>query len=268
MPTPGELSVDTTQYDLARKRALQQNNAQLQSQKDALARRAAQTGGGVKGALIKQENIAANAGADRLANANEGINAQQSIEKQRVNEINTGRAYQTSERLGGQEFSRGERLGGQDFSAGQAAIQRRYLTGERESAQKFSHGERRGSEANARGMQVTGLNWQGKQANIQRDWQGSQADIERAQRYDMFAQQLQFSQDQFAHEQVVDQWNKDLADRIQGFNEKPGMLESIFSKPSFGGGSYGGGGGDRWNPSNWASGGWSPGGGTGTGSWM
>ncbi len=52
---PGMVQANTEQFDVARRRAGQQEDANLQAQKDALARRAAQTGGGVSGALIKQE---------------------------------------------------------------------------------------------------------------------------------------------------------------------------------------------------------------------
>ncbi len=268
---PGMLTVDNSQFDLARKRAQQQSDATVQGQRDALARRAAQTGGGVSGALVKQEQMAEQAGGERVANANEGINAQQMQEGSRINEINTGRQYQTSEREAGQGFASGEALKGRQFATSERQGSEKFADYQRNSSQKFADYERIGSQVNA-----------SREAGKARDWQGKQADIERAQRMDQFTQQLGFSKEQFAHEQVVDQWNKDLADRIQGFNEKPGMLEGLFGggSPSFGnnggfktggfksiggGGSYGGGGGG--SPWGFSVPGYS-GGGLGTGGWM
>lgn len=140
-PKPGMVSANTEQFDVARRRAGQQENANLQAQKDALARRAAQTGGGVSGALIKQESLAADASGKRLADANEGINAQESGERARVAEINSGREFQTSERLGGQQFATSERLGGQGFAEAMQRRQMAYGTSEREAGQTFQAGQ-------------------------------------------------------------------------------------------------------------------------------
>lgn len=170
------------QFALARKRAQQQENANLQTQKDAIARRAAQTGGGVQGAMIKQEGIAANESAQRLSSANEGINAQAMAEAQRQKEVKEGREYQTSERLGSQGFASGERVGSQQFAAGQAGEQRRFLTGEREGSQGFSadqaamqrrYGttEREASQGFASGERQAGQEFAGQQAGIQRQFQ-------------------------------------------------------------------------------------------------
>ena len=139
-------------FELARKRASQQEGAALQGQKDAIARRSAQLGGGPSGAMIKQEALAADASQKRLGDVNEGINAQEQAEAMRVREIQEGRQFQTSERLGSQEFASGEagkqrtfttgeRLGGQDFAAGEAGKQRTFATGERIGGQEFVAGQ-------------------------------------------------------------------------------------------------------------------------------
>jgi hypothetical protein len=143
------------EFDLARKRAAQTEQANVQAQKDAIARRSAQLGGGVSGAMMKQEQIVADESAKRLADANEGIDTAQRAEDRRIREIEDARKFQTSEReasqgfmsgealkqreygtserLSGQEFARGERLGGQEFAAGEAekmrALQEAGLTG-------------------------------------------------------------------------------------------------------------------------------------------
>lgn len=225
MAAPGMLKADNSQFDLARRRAQSETNAQVQQQRDALQRRAAQTGGGVSGALIKQEQMAQEAGAKRLADVNEGIDAQAAQERMRINEINTGREYQTSERMAGQKFASGEaalqrkfqtgeRLGAQDFSAKQAGIQRDWQTGERVAGQDFARGERLGSQDFAADQSRLGREFQADQASLERMLRRDAMTIQSTQ----FGQQLQLMLDQFEHEKTVDLWNKDLADRIQHSN--------------------------------------------------
>ena len=136
------------QFEVARKRAATQETANLQGQKDAIARRAAQLGGGPSGAMIKQEGIAADESAKRMQAANEGIDVAEQSENRRIREVQEGREFQTKERLGSQDFGASqadlqrrygtsERLGSQDFGATQADIQRRYGTTEREAGQSF-----------------------------------------------------------------------------------------------------------------------------------
>ncbi len=119
------------QFDVARKRAAAGEAANLQGQKDALARRSAQLGGGPSGALVKVEQQAGDESAKRLQDTNEGIDAAQAGEHRRIGEV-----------LQGQEFARGERIGSQGFAAEQAAIQRKYGTSEREAGQAFGTKER------------------------------------------------------------------------------------------------------------------------------
>jgi hypothetical protein len=85
-----------SQFDLQRKRAAQQVNSDVQGQKDALQRRAAQLGGGVNGALIKQDQIAQDEGAKRLDQANEGINVAETAENARKAE--TDRMFELQKR--------------------------------------------------------------------------------------------------------------------------------------------------------------------------
>lgn len=85
------------EFDSVRNKASQREGAQLQAQKDALARRAAQLGGGVSGALIKQESVAADASAQRVGEANEAIDAAQSQELRRIGEQETTMNFQREE---------------------------------------------------------------------------------------------------------------------------------------------------------------------------
>jgi hypothetical protein len=112
-PKPPSLGVNN-EFDLARRRAQQQESQNLGAQKDALARRAAQLGGGVSGALIKQEQIATDESAKRLGQANEGIDAARMQEQRRLDEIAQG-----------QDFARSEREATQAFAAGESALARR-----------------------------------------------------------------------------------------------------------------------------------------------
>jgi hypothetical protein len=93
------------QFDPLRKKAAETEAANLQTQKDALARRAAQLGGGPSGALIKQESLATDAMGRRLTDANEGINAQQTAALSQAREIQDQRDFQKSERVDAQKFA-------------------------------------------------------------------------------------------------------------------------------------------------------------------
>lgn len=123
------------QYDPIRKRLQTQEAANLQGQKDQLARNAARLGGGPTGAFIKQEQIAAGDSAKRLQEANEGVDAQQMAAVNQAQEIQEQRDFQTSERLGtqgfasaerlaAQKYGTSERLGGQQFASGESAMSR------------------------------------------------------------------------------------------------------------------------------------------------
>ncbi len=125
----------TKQYDPLRQKAQQQEATNLQGQKDALARRAAQLGGGPSGAFIKQEGVASDASAQRLQAANEGINAQQQ-----------GAINQAADVQAGREFTTSERQASQAFASGESALQRKYQTGEREAGQEFTTGERQSGQ--------------------------------------------------------------------------------------------------------------------------
>ncbi len=107
------------QFDYQRKKAAETEGANLDGQKQALARRAAQLGGGPSGALIKQEQVAGDQSAQRLASANEGIGAAQAAEQRRIREVQQGQEFAHNERVGSQDFAHTERLGGQEFAGAQ-----------------------------------------------------------------------------------------------------------------------------------------------------
>jgi hypothetical protein len=130
------------QFDPMRRRLQQQEAANLQQQKDAMARRQAQLGGGPSGAFVKQEQLANDASARRLQDANEGVDAQQTAALNQARDVQEQRDWQT-----------GERVAGQDFASGQALQQRNWQTGEREAGQVFTAQE----SAMARELQRYGI---------------------------------------------------------------------------------------------------------------
>jgi len=92
------------QFDVQRQRASQQENALVQNQRDALNRRLAAMGGGPGGAAIKLEQQIGDESAQRLQQANEGINAAQSAEEARTRDVQQARDFARSEREAGQSF--------------------------------------------------------------------------------------------------------------------------------------------------------------------
>jgi hypothetical protein len=89
------------------------------------------------------------------------ITQQELGDKQRLEEIDQGQKFQTSERLGsqgfmsgenklGREFTTSERLGSQTFSSGEADKQRGFITGERVAGQQFQTSERGAAQQFAR----------------------------------------------------------------------------------------------------------------------
>lgn len=192
------------EFDLARNRAKQQEATNLKGQKDALARRAAQLGGGPSGAFIKQEQIAGDESAKRLGQANEGIDAMQAQEQRRLNEIEQG-----------QKFVTGERMGSQDFASAQALAARDFAAKERAAMQDFSRAERLGSQEFGAG-----------QAKLARDLQSAQ-----------FDKTFQQSLAAFEWEKYIDGQNLDLAKRMEAQNAKGGFMDNLFGG---GGGMFSG----------------------------
>lgn len=220
---------DTSQFDLARKKAADQSTVDLQNRKDALARRFASLGNLDSGVRLKQEANAATDASHSLQNANEGINAQQQAEIGRRKEVVQGQQFQSGEAQKGRDFSSdqanlqrnygtSERVAGQQFSGEQAAMQRAYLTGERESGQKYATGERLGTQG----------------------FQSGEADKQRAQQEDQFLKtyglsvnQYHTAMDQFdqTYKEEVRVDNKNIDFAQQALNKK-GMMDQLTSNPA------------------------------------
>ncbi len=216
IPSPGKVQLSTEginkQFDVARNRANQAEQANLQQSRDALARRQAQLGGGPGGAFIKIEQGAMDQSAQRLASANEGIEAAQSAELLKVKQLEDQLNFQREEGEAGRALS----MRGMDI---QAALQSR------------------GQDLQTRGQDI--------EAALQSRGQQMQArDLgmrEKAQKFSqtMAGKQMDLAYKQFDHEKFVDDFNMKLASKMA--NEKD-MLETLFGNFSLGnlGGALGG----------------------------
>jgi len=129
---------DKSTYDLARKRAEEQNLQEGQRRKDALTRRFAQLGNLKSGARVKQEQLAETESSRNLQRANEAIDAQQAAEMARRRELLLNQDFSSSEAEKQRGFATSERLGSQDFASGEAEKQRGFTTKERLGTQDFA----------------------------------------------------------------------------------------------------------------------------------
>ncbi len=205
---------DTSQFDVARKRAQQQSDTNLQTRKDALARRFAQLGNLDSGARIKQEENAANDESQNLQNANDTIDAAQQGELRRRGEIKQGQEFASGEAQKGREFATNERLGGQGFMSDQNKLSR--------DAQESQFGRSLGQQASQFGMsldeQKAARAQQGTQFDKQYGLNEKQVDNQKFAQDNSIAiqwQQLQTAIDQFnktfGEEQRVNDLNVGIA---------------------------------------------------------
>ncbi len=228
------LAQDTNaQFDYQRQKAAQSENTQLQRQKDALARRAASLGGAPGGAFDKQNALAADESAQRLASANEGINQAADAEGRRLKEVQEGRQYSTSER----EAS-------QNFGAGQAALQRAYGTSERLGSQAYGTSERLGGEANQASLLANQQAYGTRERIATQDWTADENKIARDIQESQFGRSLEQNQTQFDKNYVMSQedqrFNEEMANKV--FNKKD-LLEQLLGRGAniFGGDAKGAG---------------------------
>lgn len=133
-------------YQLAREDISTQQRGQTEQEKEALRRRFATIGGLGSGASIKAEQSAEREGARRLATGMSAITQQELGDKQRLEEIDQGQKFQTSERMGSQGFQTGERLGSQLFSTGEREAGQKFVSGENKIGREFQTSERMGAQ--------------------------------------------------------------------------------------------------------------------------
>jgi len=259
-------------FSLLEKELEQKQRGQTQQQKEGLRRRFAAQGGLGSGASIKAEQLAEKEGQKRIGEARGQLGIAEAGERQRQQEVREQRAFQTSERLGGQQFAggqaqlgrqfqRGERLGGQEFTSGQAQLGRDFAG--RQSALQRALQER-GLTLQERGL--TEQERAAKAGETFRDrqlaQQQSQFDVSEenrnviAQKQQKLAQaNLDFQKYAFEKEFLINEQiaMSNMAAQAQQIEQsEAGILGSIFGHNPFsrnpfgegfgGGGSFGGGG--------------------------
>jgi hypothetical protein len=195
-------------FELARKRAKQASTAATagtQQQSEAAKRRFAALGLGTSGAALKQEQQIMQQGAQRLSQAEEGIQAQEFAEQARKREIQEGRQFASEQSALGRRFQAEQAQLGREFQSSLAEEQRAFATGEREASEKF------GAE----------------QAQISRDIQQKQfqdtfALQQDAQKFSqtLAGQQMKLALDQFGIDKMVTFANLILQSHEAGFEGK------------------------------------------------
>lgn len=224
-------------FERQRQLAKQEQNAESQQAKDAVARRFAAMGRTNSGAALKTERQIDQQSGDALQRRLQSIQDSEDTEGLRRQEIDEGRKYQTSEREAsqlfgrgereasqlfsrgeregsqgfmadqsrlGREFARGERLGGQEFASGEAAKQRGFQTSERLGSQQFASGEREAGQRFAAGEAQLGRDWQHNENLYSRRMQERLAD--RA-----FLEQVRQFDQSFEMDKRVTDFNMDMA---------------------------------------------------------
>lgn len=256
-----------SEFDIARKRAKQQASQQVSQRKQALQRRFAQLGAGPgSGARIKLEQEAEREGAGLQQRAEESIGAAERAENRRRREIQEGREFARSERLGSQDFAasqaalnrvfqsgegekqRGfltsEREAGQSFAAEQADLQRGFVTSEREAGQEFAGGQAELQRAFARGERIESQDFAAAQNKLNQEFAQTQATIERAFRSgeakkarelqaQMFQKQLAFEQLKMMNQMAQFEKTYQLEKDAQEFNKGLAQDEAAHNKKSW-----------------------------------
>lgn len=245
-------------YDAQRQKAAQQEAGNLQSQRDALARRQAQLGGGPGGAFIKAEQMAGDESAQRGQQANASIDSAQAQELRNVKMTQLGQQFTTSERQGSEahaDTAQAKTFAHEDTSqqtgiaaaekqqatqinansslqdrqlAAQAIMQQKGIEATSDlSAKQIAAQEimqKTGLDAQA-AMQAVGITAQKDMQETAQKFQGDQAKLDRDVKVDEFLQTIGLSKEEFAHQVGVDQFNEDMANKMF---EKKDMLESAF----------------------------------------
>lgn len=230
------------QFDYQRQQAQQQENANRQDQQDALQRRLAAAGGGPGGVGVEQEKQINNASAQRLQQANQGIDAQRDAALMDIQKTQLGQQFQTGEREAGQQFQQGMQQAG---------------FGHESQMQQAGFGEQEK-------LQQAGFGQQAAMQKSQQDFAADQAAKQLAQQASQFGQNLDFQKavanlqgaqwaKQFDEQSGVDQFNEHIAQQMA---DKKDVLEQLFSNFSTGnlwgpgsstGNALGGGGGGGFN---------------------
>lgn len=251
------------QFDYQRQQAAQQENAGKQDAQDALQRRLAASGGGPGGVGVQQEQLINNQSAQRLQQANQGIDSQRDAALMDIQKTQLGQQFQT-----------GERETGQTFQAGQLQAQ----FGQQNALQQGEFGQQSKMQQAGFGQQEKLQGEQfGQQSTLQKsqqDFAAGQQEKQLSQQASQFGQNLDFQKavsnlqgaewaNQFAEQSGVDAFNEKIAQQMA---DKKDILEQAFGNLSTSKlGSFAGSftdwanpnaqaGGDNWagaDPSSW-----------------
>ena len=178
-------------FDLARRKAEQTEGRALQGQKDAMARRAAQLGGGPGGALLKLEQQASNASAERLGSVGSELEAAKAAELRKLSDAETQLNLQREEAQAARDLAK-------------------WQTDTNTAMQKFGMDVDQGRFEETLALQKRASDLAYKAQAFQESMAGKQLD---------------FAWKQFEHEKYVDDFNMKLATKMA--NEKD-PLEQLF----------------------------------------
>ena len=194
-------------FDAARQKVQNVENRNLQGQRDALARRAAQLGNAPGGALIKAEQMAGDASAERLGGMNMEIEAAKAAELRRLGETELQLNLQREEAQAARDLAK-------------------WQTDTNTAMQEY------GMELDQSRFDET-LELQKKAAALSEKAQAFQ------QTY--AGKQLDLAWKQFDHEKFVDSFNMKLANKMAGQKDPLEQLFGYFSMSNFSGGGGDGG---------------------------
>ncbi|MES3012634.1 MAG: hypothetical protein V4750_02755 [Pseudomonadota bacterium] len=116
-PIKLDMSLLEGEYSAARDRAGRREAGAVQSQRDAIARRAAMGGGGISGALQKQESLAIDASAQRLGDVNSEIDAAKAGELRKARDMETQLNFQAGQNDVQRQFAADEAAAGRQSAA-------------------------------------------------------------------------------------------------------------------------------------------------------
>ncbi len=196
-------------FDFMRKRASGDVRRQVDSGKEQIDRRFAAMGGLNSGANVKAQLMADKQGLRATQEATEAIDATESAEMQRQREVEEGRAYGTSERLGSQDFASGEALKGRQYGTSEREASQAYGTKERLGGQEFVAGQA-GIERDFQDK------WKNKEFGLAKAGQASQQALawkafNEGQR--QFGEQMKRADLSFDLEKSVQEFNMKMAER-------------------------------------------------------
>lgn len=135
-----DVSGKLPEYDAMRSRLQQKNTAEVGQQQDAMQRRFAAQGGLNTGSAIKQAQVIADQGAQRLDDANQQVNEQEAGARRALQAAEDQKAFQSQEADYGRQFTAGENQAGRDFQAGESRLGRDFQAGESEKQRGFQKG--------------------------------------------------------------------------------------------------------------------------------